>query len=172
MRVLLTGSAGFIGGAIHGALEEAGHEVVGVDVMLPQAHGSSAVPPGTHRLDVRDPAGWAPVLAGVDVVCHQAAMVGAGARVADLPDYAGHNDLGTAVLLATMHEAGIARLVLASSMVVYGEGRYTCPTHGDQVPPPRSVAALEAGDVENHCARCGAPLGWALVEESARLDPR
>ena len=172
MRVLLTGSAGFIGGAIRSALEAAGHEVVGVDLMLPQAHGSSEPPPDTHRLDVRDPAGWAPLLAGVDAVCHQAAMVGAGVRVGDLPDYAGHNDLGTAVLLAAMHEAGVHRMVLASSMVVYGEGRYTCPTHGDQVPPARSVAALESGDFENHCAHCGAPLGWALVSETARLDPR
>ena len=62
-----------------------------------------------------------------------------GVRVGDLPEYAAHNDLGTAALLAAMHEAGVARLVLASSMVVYGEGRYTCPEHGDQVPPPRSV---------------------------------
>jgi dTDP-L-rhamnose 4-epimerase len=105
-------------------------------------------------------------------VCHQAALVGAGVRVGDLPDYAGHNDLGTAALLAAMHEAGVGRLVLASSMVVYGEGRYACPEHGEQVPPPRRVEALEAGDFENHCPACDRPLGWALVDESARLDPR
>ena len=80
-------------------------------------------------------------------------MVGAGVKVGDLPDYAGHNDLGTAALLAAMHEAGVDRLVLASSMVVYGEGRYTCAEHGDQTPPPRAVEALEAGDFENHCPR-------------------
>ncbi len=60
-------------------------------------------------------------------------MVGAGLSVADLPSYAGHNDLGTASLLAAMHEAGVDRLVLASSMVVYGEGRYTCAEHGRPV---------------------------------------
>ena len=172
MRVLLTGSAGFIGTAIGAALEAAGHEVIRVDLMLPQAHRVAEPPSGTHRLDVRDAGAWADLLAGVDAVCHQAAVVGAGVKVGDLPDYAAHNDLGTAALLAAMHDAGVARLVLASSMVVYGEGRYACAEHGDQVPPPRSREALESGDVENHCPHCDATLGWALVEETARLDPR
>ncbi|MDF9714839.1 NAD-dependent epimerase/dehydratase family protein [Nocardioides sp. ChNu-99] len=172
MRVLLTGAAGFIGGAIADALAEAGHEVVGVDLMLPQAHGSAEAPPGVHVHDVRRPEVWPALLEGVDAVCHQAAVVGAGVKVADLPDYASHNDLGTAVLLAAMHEAGVDRLVLASSMVVYGEGRYTCPEHGDVSPPPRPVPALEAGDFEVPCPVCGGPLDWALVDESAPLAPR
>ena len=172
MKVLLTGSAGFIGTAIGEVLEADGHEVVRVDLMLEMAHGASSAPDGTHQLDVREALDWTELLHGVDAVCHQAAVVGAGVKVGDLPAYAGHNDLGTAALLAAMHEAGVDRLVLASSMVVYGEGRYTCPEHGDQAPPPRAVEALEAGDFDNHCALCGAPLGWALVDESARLDPR
>ena len=172
MRVLLTGSAGFIGTAVGEVLEADGHEVVRVDLMLPMAHGSAEPPAGTHHLDVRDAAAWVDLLRGVDAVCHQAAVVGAGVRVGDLPEYAGHNDLGTAALLAAMHEAGVDRLVLASSMVVYGEGRYRCPEHGDQTPPPREVDALVAGDFENHCPRCERPLDWALVEEDARLDPR
>ncbi|GAA1932203.1 NAD-dependent epimerase/dehydratase family protein [Nocardioides hwasunensis] len=174
MRILLTGAAGFIGTAIGTRLRDAGHEVVGVDLMLASAHGETSPPAGVHHLDVRDagaPA-WSDLLRGIDAVCHQAAVVGAGVRVADLPDYASHNDVGTAALLAAMHEAGVDRLVLASSMVVYGEGRYTCTEHGDQQPPPREVAALESGDFENHCARCGRALEWALVPEDARLDPR
>jgi dTDP-L-rhamnose 4-epimerase len=92
--------------------------------------------------------------------------------VADLPSYAGNNDLGTAVLLAAMHAAGVTRLVVASSMVVYGEGRYVCAEHGDQTAGPRSREALAAGDFENHCPRCRRRLDWAPVEETARLDPR
>ncbi len=175
MRVLLTGSAGFIGSAIGDQLAAAGDEVVPVDIMLENAHGSAEAPPGTHTLDVRDAARsdeWAALLEGVDVVCHQSAIVGAGVAVSDLPEYAAHNDLGTAALMAAMHEAGVGRLVLASSMVVYGEGRYACPTHGAQVPEPRAVEALDGGDFENHCPVCGDPLTWELVDEDARLDPR
>ena len=79
MRVLLTGAAGFVGSRARVALESAGHDVVAVDVMLPAAHGGSArLPDDTHRVDVRDSAALAPLLDGIDVVCHQAAVVGAG----------------------------------------------------------------------------------------------
>jgi dTDP-L-rhamnose 4-epimerase len=172
VRVLLTGSAGFIGSAVGRLLDESGDDVVRVDLMLDKAHGSAAAPDGTHQVDVRDVETWAHLLDGVDAVCHQAAVVGAGVTVDDLPAYASHNDLGTAALLAAMHQAGVDRMVLASSMVVYGEGRYACAEHGDRVPPPRSTAALDAGDFENHCPDCGSALTWALVDEDARLDPR
>jgi len=105
-------------------------------------------------------------------VSHQAALVGAGVTVADLPAYAAHNDLGTAALLAAMAERRVHRLVLASSMVVYGEGRYACEEHGHVATTSRSVAALEAGEFEHRCPACQRALGWELVEESARLDPR
>jgi dTDP-L-rhamnose 4-epimerase len=172
MRVLLTGAAGFMGSAGARQLGVVGHEVVPLDVVLPQAHRVDPDVPGLHRLDVRDAESWADLLDGVDAVCHQAALVGAGVTVADLPSYAAHNDLGTAALLAAMADRGVTRLVLASSMVVYGEGRYACPEHGVVAPPPRSLAALDAGDFENHCPTCGRPLGWEAVDESARLDPR
>ena len=172
MRVLVTGSAGFIGAAVCSALEAAGHDVVRVDLMLPMAHATTAPPPETHQRDVRDAASWTDLLDGVDVVSHQAAVVGAGVRVSDLPEYAAHNDLGTAALLAAMADAGVHRLVLASSMVVYGEGRYSCPDHGHQVPSARSVEALDGGDFDNHCSVCAGPLDWDTVDEDARLDPR
>lgn len=172
MKILVTGSAGFIGSAVCHALEAAGHEVVRVDLMLSLAHGRAEPPPGTHRIDVRDATAWRHLLTGVDVVSHQAAVVGAGIRVADLPLYASHNDLGTAALLAAMAEAEVGSLVLASSMVVYGEGRYRCPRHGEQVPGPRSVDSLEAGDFDNHCTICSSPLDWVPVDEHGLLDPR
>ena len=173
MRVLLTGSAGFIGGRIARTLQADGVEVLGVDALLPAAHPVDApLPEGTLRLDVRDPVGWEDALRGVDVVCHQAALVGAGVTVDDLPDYAAINDLGTATLLAAMHRAGVHRLVLASSMVVYGEGRYACPDHGDQPTPARQLSDLEAGVFDHRCPVCSGPLGWALVDEGAPVDPR
>ena len=130
MLVLVTGGAGFIGSHIVTELLDAGHEVRVLDVLLPAAH--SAPPPeppagvGFRKADVRDPAAVREALRGVDAVCHQAAMVGLGKDFGDAPDYVSCNDLGTAVLLAAMAERGVRRLVLAGSMVVYGEGRYEC----------------------------------------------
>ncbi len=172
MRVLLTGSAGFIGGAAADVFTDAGHEVVPVDLMLAEAHGDTRAPEGTHQVDVRDADALTELLRGCDAVCHQAAVVGAGVTVSDLPVYASHNDLGTATLLAAMHEVAVTRLVLASSMVVYGEGSYACPEHGPQQPPARSRADLDGGDFDHHCPDCGRPLDWGLVGEEARLDPR
>ncbi|HSE71129.1 MAG TPA: NAD-dependent epimerase/dehydratase family protein [Nocardioidaceae bacterium] len=172
MKVLVTGAAGFIGTAVVDGLRERGHEVLGVDAMIPQAHVTSTAPDGVHRVDVRDAAEWAGLLRGVDVVSHQAAMVGAGVSVGDLPHYAAHNDLGTAALLAAMHQAGVGRLVLASSMVVYGEGGYRCPVHGRQAPGARQVEALEAGVFDHRCPRCARPLAWEPVTEDAPLMPR
>ncbi len=122
--------------------------------------------------DVRDAETVSRCLADVDAVAHQAAMVGLGVDLDDLPTYVAVNDLGTAVLLRAMAAAGVARLVLASSMVVYGEGRWSCPEHGDVRPGPRAVADLDAGRFEPACPQCGAALGWGLVEETAPLDPR
>ena len=172
MRVLVTGAAGFIGSTVCDQLTDAGHEVVRVDLLIPQAHTDDVADPDLLRLDVRDAGSWVEQLRGVDTVCHQAAMVGAGVAVADLPAYAGHNDLGTAALLAAMHEADVDRLVLASSMVVYGEGLYLCPEHGTVPAPGRSDEQLDAGEFDHACPTCGLPLTWGLVDESARLDPR
>lgn len=175
MRALLTGAAGFIGTATADELRRNDVDVVAVDLLLPAAHGSKTrdnPPEGIHLLDTRRAGEWSHLLEGIDVVVHLAAMVGAGVTASDLPAYAGHNDLGTAALLAAMYERGVSRFVQASSMVVYGEGRYTCPEHGDQAPAPRSRAALDGGRFENPCPVCGGPLQWALVDEDAPLDPR
>ncbi|MET8796726.1 NAD-dependent epimerase/dehydratase family protein [Nocardia sp. NPDC004568] len=170
MRVLLTGAAGFIGSHVHAALRASCHDVVAVDLMLPAAHGPGARPPaGVRQVDVRDAAGLDPLLPGVDVVCHQAAVVGAGVDVQDAPAYAGHNDYGTAVLLAAMARAGCGRLVLASSMVVYGEGLYRGPDGIVEVAGRRSED-LAAGRFEYRSH--GVQLGWAPVPEDTPARPR
>ncbi|MFJ2034058.1 NAD-dependent epimerase/dehydratase family protein [Streptosporangium sp. NPDC087985] len=158
MRILLTGAAGFIGSHVAEALEEAGHEVVGLDVRAGD--------------DVRNVAVVDQLLPGVDAVVHQAAKVGLGVDVADLPDYASANVYGTAVLLAAMARHDVRRLVLASSMVVYGEGAYNCARHGRVRPGARTAADLAEGLFEPRCPGCAAPLTPAPIGEDAPADPR
>ena len=86
------------------------------------------------------------VLEGVEAVTLQASKVGLEQSFADAPDYVSHNDAGTAALLAALCDSGFhGRLVLASSMVVYGEGSYECPRHGFLSPPPRRPEDLAVG---------------------------
>ncbi|SNT02324.1 NAD-dependent epimerase/dehydratase family protein [Rhodococcoides kyotonense] len=170
-RVLLTGAAGFIGGHILEALKTE-YDVVATDAFLSSAHGSSAGVDGIDVLDVRDADAVASSLKGVDVVCHQAAVVGAGVNASDAPAYASHNDFGTAVLLAAMADAGCSRLVLASSMVVYGEGRYRTQDGRVVVPGPRSRSDLDAGRFDNTDPDTGEVLDWTLVGEDSPLQPR
>jgi dTDP-L-rhamnose 4-epimerase len=99
-------------------------------------------------------------------------MVGLGKGFGDAVEYVSRNDLGTAVLLAEMADAGVRRLVLAGSMVVYGEGAYACEWHGVVRPGPRTVADLDAGRFEPRCPRCGEELTPGLVREDAPADPR
>ncbi|RBY86203.1 NAD-dependent epimerase/dehydratase family protein [Blastococcus sp. TF02A-26] len=178
MRVLVTGGSGFIGSHVAGVLRDAGHEVRVLDALLPAVHprrdGPPPIPDGVEFVhgDVRDRDVVDGALDGVDAVSHQAAMVGLGVDVQDMPEYAGINDLGTAVLLAAMARADVGRLVLAGSMVVYGEGRYACPVDGVVPAPPRSRGDLDAGRFEPSCPRCGRALAWAPVPEETPADPR
>jgi len=176
MRVLVTGGAGFIGSQIVAELLATGHQVRVLDALLPAVHPGGAAPSldGMQPLigDLRDRAAVERALRDVDAVCHQAAMVGLGVDFDDTPDYVGCNDLGTAVLLAAMAQAGIDRLVLASSMVVYGEGRYACVEHGQVAAPPRRIEDLAARRFEPACRECGRALRSSEVTEEAPTDPR
>jgi len=178
MRILVTGGAGFIGSHVVDELLGLGHEVRVLELFHPLAWGDDAPPTLDERAelvegDVRDPPTVARVVDGVDHVCHQAAMVGLGVDIADIADYVGHNDLGTAVLLRALAARRFAgRLVLASSMVVYGEGRYACPEHGIVRPGVRDAHDLSSGRFEPPCPVCGRPLEPRSVPEDAPLDPR
>ncbi|MDZ4828035.1 MAG: NAD-dependent epimerase/dehydratase family protein [Actinomycetota bacterium] len=161
-HVLVTGACGFVGSHIVDALDAIDCSVRTVDL------NASDEPADLADLDIARKS-----VRGIDTVCHQAAKVGLGVDFGDAPAYVQHNVAATAALLAALHEQQFAgRIVLASSMVVYGEGAYRCRVHGPVRPGPREAGALAAGRFEPPCPACGEPLEPATVDEDAPTDPR
>ena len=177
-RHLVTGGAGFVGSHVVDALVQEGHEVVAVDSLDPAAHGDVPdwINADAHYRwgDVRDRATFEGLLGdGFDGVSHQAAKVGLGQDFRDIEAYVSANDAGTATLLRWLYEVGFrGRFVLASSMVVYGEGGYRCAQHGRVRPEPRREEDLRRGVFEPRCPECRAALDAEPVDETAPLDPR
>src|SRR5918999_1068330 len=175
--ILVRGGAGFIGSHVVDLLLAEGHRVRALDAFLPAAHRERPghLDPAAEWFDgdLRDPAVADRAVRGVTAVSHQAAMVGQGVDLGDLPEYVGHNDYATAQLLRALAASGFeGRFVLASSMVVYGEGRYACEEHGVVAPAARAPADLDAGRFEPRCPHCRRELVPRTVREDAPLDPR
>ena len=131
---LVTGGLGFIGRALTEELASAGHRVRVLDAVIEQVHGGAEPPELVRRGavelvrgDIRDPEAVGRAVAGVDGVFHLAAEVGVGQSMYEIARYVGVNDLGTAVLLQALIDRPVQRIVVASSMSVYGEGRYLLP---------------------------------------------
>ena len=127
-KALITGGCGFIGRQVTEELLENGYSVSVLDNLVEQVHGEAA-PPKDERVDyhigdVRDPDCVKAALKGADFVVHLAAEVGVGQSMYEIARYVGVNDLGTAVLLEALIEQPVERIVVASSMSVYGEGLY------------------------------------------------
>jgi dTDP-L-rhamnose 4-epimerase len=172
--LLVTGGAGFIGSAVVEQALDRGWSVRVLDSLRPDVHGGPpTLDPRVDFVhgDVRDAAVVDAALVGVDAVCHQAAKVGLGVDFQDAPDYVDSNEHGTAVLLAAMDRAGVDRLVVASSMVVYGEGSYRTSRGETERPAPRRIADLDAGVFDPRDAQ-GELLEPQLIAEDAPLDPR
>lgn len=178
--VLVTGGAGFIGSHLVDALVERGHRVRVLDALVPQVHGPDASEPQYLsksaefiRGDVTSADAWRTALRGVDVVFHEAAEVGVGQSMYEIVRYVRANTLGTAILLdmlANSHHS-VEKLIVASSMSIYGEGAYRCEDCGSVYPELRSGAQLLSRQWEMMCPDCGQMLSAVPTSERKPLAP-
>jgi dTDP-L-rhamnose 4-epimerase len=163
MNILITGGAGFIGSHLADDLLQRGHRVRVLDTLAAQVHGSVDRPAYLHRDvellrgDVRDADAVRRALDGIDAVYHLASAVGVGQSMYEIEHYVSTNNVGTAVLLEALIKRPVERLVVASSMSVYGEGLYRA-AEGSLVPgEERRLEQLRSADWELRDVE-GAPL--------------
>jgi dTDP-L-rhamnose 4-epimerase len=178
MRVLVTGGAGFIGSYVVELLLAQGFEVRVFDSLVEQVHlgaGPRYVAPGAEFIlgDVRDRDALAAALHGVDRIVHLAAEVGVGQSMYEIARYVGANTMGTANLLDILANTGnpVPRIVVASSMSVYGEGLYSCAEHGRIYPGLRSDEQLTQRQWDPVCSQCGLTLVPLPTAEDKPLQP-
>ncbi len=177
-KVLLTGGAGFIGSHLASALVERGHHVRVLDVMDPQVHGAIPNRPkswGVEMIcaDLLDAEALTGALDGVEVIFHQAAAVGVGQSMYEAASYTRVNSLGTAMLMEKIARIGsrVEKVIVASSMSIYGEGRYRCADCGPVAPEPRGRDRLLSSRWEPACPGCGRDLAPLPTDESKPLCP-
>jgi dTDP-L-rhamnose 4-epimerase len=163
-QVLITGGAGFIGSHLADELLARGYRVRALDNLSPQVHGESAARPAYLNPDVdlvigdvRDPAAVRRALRGVDIVCHLAAAVGVGQSMYEIAHYTDVNNGGTAVLLEALVAQPVSRLVVASSMSLYGEGLYRASDGSLTIGAERTLDQLRAAEWDLQDSH-GAPL--------------
>jgi dTDP-L-rhamnose 4-epimerase len=178
LKILVTGGAGFIGSHLVDALVGAGHRVSVLDALVPQVHGDARpahLNPDAEFLrgDVCDEALLRKALEGVEVIYHEAAEVGVGQSMYEMQRYVRANTFATSVLLELLPSMRdrVRKLIVASSMSIYGEGAYTCPTHGTVSPQLRPPSQLRERRWEVECQQCGAQLSPAPTNEDKPLFP-
>ncbi len=176
-RVLVTGGAGFIGSHMVDGLLRQGHEVRVFDNLTPQVHpgGLPDYLAGDFefiRGDMRDPDRLREAVRNVDVIFHLAAAVGVGQSMYEISHYMGVNTQGTANLLQVLLDTKIKieKLIVASSMSIYGEGRYVCSSCGEVAPPVRSQQQLVRKEWDTLCPNCGSKLTPVPTDESKPLQ--
>ena len=179
-RILITGGAGFIGSHIADRFLKEGWAVRALDNLDPQVHGDARMAP-TYldprveliRSDVCDRAVVKEAIQGVDVLSHHAAAVGVGQSMYEIERYGRTNGLGCSIVLDVVanEKHTIRKLLVASSMSIYGEGQYDCPEHGKMNPRSRSDVQLRARDWEHHCPICNKVLLPIPTGEDKPLAP-
>ncbi|HEY8224453.1 MAG TPA: SDR family NAD(P)-dependent oxidoreductase [Pyrinomonadaceae bacterium] len=178
-NVLVTGGAGFIGSHLVETLLANGYRVRVLDALVPQVHGAQSQPQYLDqraefiRADVCNRAAVDAALDGIEVVFHEAAEVGVGQSMYEIERYVRANDLGTSVLLEAIlaRRQQIRKLVVASSMSIYGEGAYNCSSCGNVYPQLRPTSQLLDRRWELECPKCGKPVTPVGTPEDKPLFP-
>ena len=179
--VLITGGAGFIGSHVADRLLECGYRVRALDSLDAQVHGEGAAlfpqylsteVEALHG-DVRNPRDVSAALDGVEAVFHFASAVGVGQSMYEIDRYARVNIGGTALMLHLLsnRKHSVAKVVVASSRAVYGEGKYQSRVAGIVYPEARREADLKSGRFEPVCDRTGEPLQLLATDEDSKLHP-
>jgi dTDP-L-rhamnose 4-epimerase len=176
-RVLVTGGAGFVGSHLVDALLREGHRVRVFDSLSPQVHPDGmpaylATDIEFVKGDMRDLDAVRDALTDIDVVFHKAAAVGVGQSMYEIANYMGANTQGTANLLQAILDSKreLEKFIVASSMSIYGEGKYRCAEHGEMAPPPRPLEQLKSKQWEAVCPVCSAELAPVATDESKPLQ--
>jgi len=176
-RVLITGGAGFLGSHLADALLRCGHAVRIYDNLTEQVHpagipGYLASEVELVRGDMRDIEELREAVRSADVIYHLAAAVGVGQSMYEIAHYISANTQGTANLLQVLLDTKLKleKLVVASSMSIYGEGKYLCSQCGPMAPAPRDNQQLRAKQWEMLCPRCGEELKPVATDESKPLQ--
>jgi dTDP-L-rhamnose 4-epimerase len=176
-NILITGGAGFVGSHLADALLAAGHNVRILDNLTEQVHHNDVpdyLNPEAELVqgDIRDSVAVRRALNGVDAVFHLAAAVGVGQSMYEIEHYMGTNTQGTAVLLQQIlnRKSKVEKLVVASSMSIYGEGKYLCAECGEIAPNVRSNEQLKHKRWETECPKCGEALTPIPTDESKPLQ--
>ena len=176
-QVLITGGAGFVGSHTADALVSAGHEVRIFDNLTSQVHQggvNSYIPKEAEFIlgDVRNLAQMRKAVAGIDVIFHFAAAVGVGQSMYQIADYTATNNLGTANLLQAIVDTRSfpEKIVMASSMSIYGEGKYACHACGEVAPSARPLEQLKRKQWETLCPNCNATLIPVPTQEDKSLE--
>lgn len=176
-RTLITGGAGFVGSHLADRLLQDGHDVRIYDNLDPQVHRlgrAEYLPAGAEfvRGDMRDRDRLRRAVKGVEAIYHLAAAVGVGQSMYEIAHYMETNTQGTANLLQALldERAELRKLVVASSMSIYGEGSYRCVACGEQAPAPRALAQLREKQWETRCSLCGQELQPVACSETKPLQ--
>jgi dTDP-L-rhamnose 4-epimerase len=176
-RILVTGGAGFVGSHTVDALVCAGHRVRVFDNLTPQVHPNGLpayLRPEVEMVhgDMRDLSAVRHAVRGMEVIYHLAAAVGVGQSMYEIAHFMDSNTQGTANLLQALLDGKLQfeKLIVASSMSIYGEGQYRCPEHGEQAPAPRAPAQLRARKWELQCPLCAADMAPVATAESKPLQ--